>query len=452
MSPTQETWTHELGELWRLAWPMILAQLGFMTMGLVDTLMVGHVGQLALAGVSLGNLWSFAFIIFGMGLLRGLDPYFAQAHGAGDRRSVEIVLGRALVMATLAALPITAVHALAGPGLLELGQPEQAASVAASYCMRTGFSVLPMMLFLTISQLFQNLGKPRSPMIVVAMGNVINLALNGVLVFGVEALGIQGMGAMGTAWATLSVRWAMLILLVIVGWPLLSPYMPRDLSPILAWRAQLKMWTQVLPVGFQSALESWAFTAMGLMVGVFGERALAAHSIALNLASLSFMVVLGLSGAAAARVGHLLGAGKPWRRAGWLAVGMSVAWMSCSATVFLTQSTRLASLFTHEQAVIAMAATLLPVAASFQLFDGVQAVAFGVLRGAGDTRWPALANILGYWLLGLPLAYFVGVHQGRGPVVIWQCVALALVVVSVTLLIRLRVIMARGGIRVERAE
>ena len=443
------SWREEARVLWALAWPMILAQLGFMTMGLTDTIVVGHVDERALASVALGNLWSFSFLIFGMGVLRGLDPFFAQGHGAQDQRALTLTLWRALGLAAGVSAPIVAAHLIAEPGMSALGQPAPTIPLAASYSAIVSLSVLPMMVSLTLSQLLQNLGKPRGPMLVVASGNVVNLGANLALVFGVPALGVPALGALGSAWATVIVRVAMLALMIAVAWPVLRQHLPTGHgAALMDLGAGLDLLKRTLPVGFQSALESWAFGAMGLMVGVFGERALAAHSVAMNLAALSFMIVLGLSGAAAARTGHLIGMGQPWRRAGWLAVGMAVAWMSCSALTFLLLAKPLASLFTREQAVVAAAASLLPVAASFQLFDGIQAVAFGVLRGAGDVRWPALANILGYWVLGLPLAYGLGVVQGRGPVVIWQCVALALVVVAATLLWRLRRVMDSGGLRV----
>lgn len=452
MSSPTNTLGQEARALWSLAWPMVLAQLGFMTMGLVDTLAVGHVSEAALSSVALANTWSFAFLIFGMGMLRGLDPHFSQAHGANQPQKVAIVLGRALVLAAAMTGPLMLMHWLAEPGLRALAQPAASLPLAGDYAQMISFSILPMMIFLAISQLFQNLGKPRAPMVVVAIGNLLNGLLNWVLVFGVEALSIKPMGALGTAWATLSVRWAMCLTLIVIGWPLLKQYMPQDWRPLRAPQPHLKLWAQALPVGFQSALESWAFTAMALMVGSFGQEAVAAHAIAMNMAALSFMVVLGISSAAAARVGHLIGAGLPWSRSGWLAISMGAAWMSCSALIIFTFPAHIASLFTYEQAVIATAATLLPVAASFQLFDGVQAVAFGVLRGAGDTRWPALANIFGYWLLGLPLAYFFGYKAAYGPVTIWRCVALALVVVSAILILRLKVIIRRGGARVVTEE
>lgn len=440
----------ELRALWTLAWPMILGQLGFMTMGVVDTVMVGRVSQRALAAVSLGNLWSFGIVIFGLGLMRGLDPFFSQAHGADDHESLGLTLWRALVIGALASIPMTLGHLIAAPGMALLDQPTETIPVAASYCLIVGTSMLPLMLFTAISQLFQNMGRPRGPMVVVALANVVNLGLDASLVFGLETpLGtIPALGAMGCASATAGVRWCMLLFMVALGWPVLRAYTRPAWSALRRWQPYRALLAYGLPISFQSALESWAFGAMGLMMGMLGEVELAAHAVALNLAALSFMVVLGLGGAASARVGYLIGAGKPWRAAGWLAIGMGTGWMALSAMVLRTIPHELAGLFTDKAAVLALAAQLVPVAAAFQLFDGVQAVAFGVLRGAGDARWPALANIVGYWLLGLPLAYIFGVRLHPNPLTIWWCIVLALVVVSAVLLVRLRMVMARGGLRV----
>jgi MATE family multidrug resistance protein len=203
-----------------------------------------------------------------------------------------------------------------------------------------------------------------------------------------------------------------------------------------------------LPVAVQVALEAWAFNVAGLMVGTTGATALAAHTIALTLASFTFMVPLGIGGAASTRVGNLLGAGHRWQRAGWLAVGMAALWMFGCGLGLYAFTTPILGLFSSDAAVLAVGATILPIAAAFQLFDGVQASTFGVLRGAGDTRWPSLANLLGYWVLGLPLGWVLATRGEMGAVGVWLGLALGLAVVAGLLLLRLWSVARSGGTRV----
>jgi Na+-driven multidrug efflux pump len=181
-------------------------------------------------------------------------------------------------------------------------------------------------------------------------------------------------------------------------------------------------------------------------MGALGSAELAAHAIAINIVSLTFMVPFGIGSAAATRVGNLVGAGHPWQRAGWLAVGVGVAWMTLTSTALVFAPGPLARLYTPDAAVVGVAVVILPIAGAFQLFDGVQAVSFGVLRGAGDVRVPALANVVGYWVVGLPLAWWTGVHQAQDAARVWSALAVALVIVAALLLARLSWVGRRGAV------
>lgn len=447
MKPADEarSWTDELREIVTLAWPAVLSQLGMMLMGVVDLLLVGRLGEDAMASVGLGTTWSFGTAIVVLGAASGLDPLLAQAFGAGDRAGAGRTMIRGGAMLLLMMLPVALLHLVAGPGLRWMNQPAAVIPDADLYCRLLIPSLPAMVLFNLVRQTLQADGRMFPAAVAVIVGNVFNLVVAWALVYG--HLGAPPLGVAGVGVATTLGRWVMLAVIAWMGRDLLREIWPR-MEGILSTAAIGQLLAVGLPVGFQVGLEVWAFTASTLLVGAFGPTAVAAHMVALNLASLSFMVPMGISAAAATRVGNLLGAGHPWSRAGWTALGLGVTVMSMSALVFASFPTALARLYAPtDPAVVAMAATLLPLAAIFQLFDGTQVVCFGVLRGAGDTRMPALANLIGYYALGLPIGTWLAFH-GWGPQGQWVGLVIGLAVVAGLLVLRLRWTAARGGFRV----
>lgn len=430
----------ELSALWRLAWPVVLGQIGMVAMGTVDLMMVGRLGERELAAVGMGNLWSFGVLIIALGTLRGIDPLFSQAHGAGDRAGVGAALGRAVLVALLLSVPVDLLHRLAGPGLRLLQQPEEAIGLAAAYVDAVRWGIVPYLLFNVQKLFLQNLGRTLLPTLVILAANVLNVALNALFIYGF------GWGVVGCGWSTAGCRLLSLLMLVALAWPLLRQYPRPPLRALAAPRAVGRVLGVGLPVGFQYGVEVWAFNAAGVMAGWLGTTAFAAHQILLNITALTFMVPLGLGIAASARVGQKLGAGERWQPAGWVAVGATACWMLlCAAGLWLLAPSAL-RLYTTETAVISVALTLVPIAVAFQLFDGVQAVTAGVLRGAGDTRSPALVNLLGFWGLGLPVAYVWGVTTGdaRG---IWLGLMAGLGAVALLLVAQLWRVSRAGGYR-----
>lgn len=446
MNPSDEArgWGDELREIVALAWPAVASQLGMMLMGVVDLLLVGRLGEDAMAAVGLGHTWTFGVAIVVLGTASGLDPLLAQAFGAGDRRGAGRTFVRGAALLLTMAVPVIALHFAAAPGLRALSQPAGAIPLADTYCRLLAPGVPAMVLFNLVRQTLQADGRMMPAAIAVVVGNVFNAIVGYVLVYG--AFGAPKLGVAGVGIATAAGRWVMLLALVWAGRDLLREIWPREW--VLGRAALVQLLTVGLPVGFQVGLEVWAFTAATLLVGAFGSTAAAAHIVSLNLASMSFMVPFGISAAAATRVGNLLGAGHPWQRAGWTALGLGVAVMTLSATVFASFPAPLARLYApSDPQVVALAAQLLPIAAFFQLFDGTQVVCFGVLRGAGDTRVPALANVVGYYLIGLPVGAWLA-HSGLGPRGVWMGLVLGLAVVAGLLVWRLRWTAARGGYRV----
>lgn len=435
----------EIKRLFELAWPAVVGQLGWMLMGVVDTLMVGHYSENALAGVGLGNTWAFGASILALGAAQGLDPVFAQAFGAGDPRAAGRALAGGCAVVGLIGLPVAIAHEFAGAGLGALGEPADLLPIADAYCKVLVFSLPALFVFAIVRGMLQARGRMFPATVAVFVANIANFGLNASLVYG--RFGFPELGAVGSAWATLISRTIMAVILVWIGRDTLAAC-AIDLRDAFRPAVVGALAAISVPVGLQVGLEVWAFTGTTLLMGAFGKTAVAAHIVALNLSSVSFMVPYGISAAAASRVGNELGAGRPWTRPAWTAVACGASVMSVSAMLFLAFPATLAAIYSPDAAVIALAATLLPIAALFQLFDGTQAVAFGVLRGAGDTRMPMVINLIGYYLLGLPLGMLLAHGCGLGPRGLWLGLTAGLSTVASLLLVRLRSTAARGGFRV----
>lgn len=436
----------EVRRLVDLALPIAAAQIGLMLHYTADTIMVGRFDANALAAVALGSSWSSAFTLFGFGAALGMDPAFAQAHGAGDARTGERAFVRGFALITLLAVPIVGIHMVAEPGLTWLGQPTESIPLGAEYAAVLGLSVWPMLLFNVVQRALQARGVTRPPMVAALVGAVVNVGINSVMLYGIGDW--PGLGAIGVGWSTVVVRWAMLLLVVALSWSHLRP-LARHLDALRETGRMLALASVAMPVAVQTALEVWAFSGSVVMVGWFGPEAIAGHIVALNMTSMAFMVPLSIGGAAAARVGNLLGAGERWQQAAWTAVTTGTSAMVFTAALFIGVPALLASIYLgpHEPA-FAVAVALLPIAGAFQLFDGAQAVLFGVLRGAGDTRVPSLLAIVAFWMIGLPCSAFLAVNAGMGPQGVWWGLVVGLVTVSLLLVLRVRQVARTGGVRV----
>jgi MATE family multidrug resistance protein len=435
----------ELKRLFGLAWPVSVAYIGSVSLSTVDTVMAGRLGAETMAAVALGALWHVAVSIVAFGAARALDPVVAQAFGAGDRRGVGLGLSRGLAMGALLAVPIAGLLALAGPGLRLLGQPDALTVEAGHYALARIAGVPALMGFVVVRQFLAALGRMREATVAVIGANLVNVFLNWVLMYG--NLGAPRLGAVGCALASAIGEWCMLAAIVRLALPVL-----RDHWPGAAGMFELRPLGRILaiglPLGLTFALEVWAFHAAGLMMGRFGARAIAAHAVAMNLATLSFMLPNGLAAATATRVGNLVGARLPWTRTAWVAVAAGASMMALPAAIFVALPAGLAGLYTRDPEVVAIAAVLLPLAGAFQLFDGTQVVCFGALRGAGDVHLPAIANVVGYWALGLPVGAWLAFRAGAGPAGVWLGLVLSLAVVAAILLLRLAAVARRGASRV----
>ncbi len=429
---------NDVDALLRLAAPLVLIQVGTMLMGVVDTVMVGRVSAAALAAVALGNLYSFSILIFGMGVLFALDPIVAQALGAGDELAVRRGLQRGLLLSLVLTLPLSLLLLTVRPVLQFVGQPAEIIPFAAGYVYRTVWSVWPFFAFVVLRQTLQAHHRPAPIIATIVIANALNAVLNYGLIFG--KLGFPALGVFGSAWATMASRWVMAVLLLAFGWRDLRPYL-RALAPrLFDARAMGRMLKIGTPIGAQMLLEGGAFGAVALLMGWLGVAQVAAHQVAINLASLTFMVPLGVSSAAAVIVGHAVGRGDAdgVRRSTFAALGIGAGFMLLTAVVLVGIPDLLAGMYTEDTAVLQLAVVLLPIAGVFQVFDGLQVVAIGLLRGLGDTRVPMIVNVVGFWCIGIPISLWLGFVLELGAVGLWWGLVAGLFIVAMFLIVRVR--------------
>jgi MATE family multidrug resistance protein len=426
----------ELRALVRLAGPVVAAELGWMAMWLVDTVLVGHVSAEAIGAVSVGGNVFFTVAIFGMGLLLGLDFTVAHAAGAGNRDAVNHALVDGLHLALLATVGLTVVALALRPFFAWAGVRPAVAAQALPFYVAMLWSICPLLVFSALRRYLQALGRVLPIMLAVLTANIVNLAAGWMFIFG--HLGAPALGAIGAGWATTASRLyeALAIVAYIVVVERRRPTGLRHVSLRPRIRQLARLTRLGLPAATQLTLEVGVVATATTLAATLDTVSLAAHQVALGIVSVSFMVPLGVASAAAVRVGRALGERDvpAARRAGWTALGVATVVMLSSGLTFLLVPRPILRVFTDDPAVIETGVALLRVAAAFQLFDGIQVVATGVLRGTGDTRTPMLANLGGHWLLGLPVGALLCFRAQLGVIGLWIGLSVGLIVVAVTLL------------------
>jgi len=432
----------DLKTLFATAAPVVFVQLGLMAMGVVDTILVGQVSADALAAVALGNMYFMTTGMLGMGVLFALDTVVSQAVGAKDDRGVARGVQRGLVLAVVMCLPLFVPLAFSRAVFEALRQPAEVVPIASSYVDLSIPGLFPFFAFIVLRQSLQAMGKLTPIVIAIVFANLLNLLLCWIFVFG--NLGAPALGAVGSAIASTIGRWAMALFLLAVAWRDLRPSLKPFCREALETAPLLRMLRLGLPIGFQFVLEVGAFSFVGILMGQISAIALAANQVTLTLVSLTFMVPLGVSVSAAVLVGRAVGRRDPdgARRAARLSLATSLTFMALSGLSLFLFPHAIASLYSKDPAVVAIAATLIPIAGVFQVFDGLQVTSGGVLRGMGETRSPMFANLVGYWLIGFPVSLGLGFGLGFGPRGLWWGFVVALVVVATFLVSRVRVKLA----------
>jgi multidrug resistance protein, MATE family len=424
----------ELRPMLRVAIPVIFAELGWMSMGVVDTIMVGPLGPAAIAAVGVGTSLHMAFAIFGMGLLLGLDTLVSQSFGARQFTACHRWLFHGVLLALGLTAPLMLVCGALYFAIPSLGfHPDVRPLLEAFFAVIIWSSPL-LLLYAAFRRYLQGIHLVTPVMFALVSANLVNAGANWVLIYG--HFGLPALGVAGSGWATLLARFYMAA--VLLGAILIyDRWHIRDLSAIQYDRRWLRRLIQLgFPAASTVALEVGVFAAATALAGRLAPVAAASHQIALNIAALSFMIPLGLASAGAVRVGHAVGAQDPRRAAaaGWTAILLGIAFMATAAAVFVIAPRMLIGLFTREEGVLALGSSLLFVAAIFQLFDGLQGVATGVLRGLGDTRTPMITNLAGHWLFGLPLGYSLCFAYGFGVIGLWIGLSAGLIIAGAVLL------------------
>lgn len=427
----------ELASLMRLAVPVVLTQVGSMALNVVDVLMIGHAGVELLAAASLGSVWIMGTLVIGMGVILGLDPIITQAHGAGDQETLGLSLQRGIVLALALSIPLACLWLATEPALLLAGQAPHLAAMAHDYVLVQIPSIPAYLVFSAQRQYLQGRGMVKPAMWITLGVSGLNILFNWALIFG--NLGMPALGLVGAGLATCMTRTC--LALGLAAWIRAGRLHQGAWVP---WSRKALDRTSLaallalgLPIGLQLGLDVWAFELVTLLAGQLDTASLAAHSIVLNLVALAFMIPLGISSAAVTRVGNLLGQGhaQSARRVTWLAIALGAAIMTIAALAFIAFRDRLPRLYNRDPSVVQVASGLLIIAAMFQLFDGIQVVAGGVLRAMKQTRTAALFNVIGYYGLGLPLGIVLAFALDLGVEGLWYGLSAALAIIAASLLL-----------------
>jgi MATE family multidrug resistance protein len=420
----------------RLALPVVIAELGWTTMSTVDTIMVGRLSAEAIGAVALGSALFLGVTIFGMGLLLGLDTVISQAYGAGNLRDCHRSLVHGIYLALALTPPLTLVlHGVVrllprfgiAPGVLTLTVP---------YMRPIIWSLLPLLLYAASRRYLQATGHEKVVMTAYIAANLLNALVNWTLIFG--KLGFPRIGVAGAAWATFLSRVFMagFLLAAILYYDRKGPRQLLPLPLAIEWPRVLRLLDLGIPAALQITLEVGLFSAATALAAGLDADSLAAHQIAITVASTTFMVPYGVSSAAAVRVGQAVGRRDPDGvvRAGWMAIALGVGFMGSAALALWIVPRPIIAFFTSDPGVLGVGVSLLSVAALFQLFDGLQVVTIGVLRGLGDTRTPMFAGLFGYWVLALPAGWALAFPLGLGVRGLWFGMLVGLFAVGVSLL------------------
>jgi MATE family multidrug resistance protein len=445
------TFRTELRPTLRLALPLVLAELGWMSMAIVDTMMVGRLpnSAVAIAAVSLGGILVNVLAMFG-----GLDTLVSQAFGSGERedchRSLLHGIYLSLVLTPLLITPVWFFE----PLLRAMHIAPDVIALAVPYSKALAWGTLPLLLYFAVRRCMQAMNMVRPIAFALITANLINAGGNWILIYG--KLGAPAMGAVGSGWST---AWARTYLsAVLVGYFLWYDRRHRTRLLHTPIQPELRRIRRLIALGFPAAmqitLEVGVFALVTALIGRLGAVALASHQIALNTVSFTYMVPLGISSAAAVRVGQAIGRKDPQGAgdAGSTAIFLGAAFMTCMSIVLLVIPSWIARAYTPDRAIIHNTIILLAAGAAFQLFDGIQTVATGALRGLGDTRTPMLCHFAAYWIIGLPLGAWLCFTRGWGAFGLWAGLSLALILIGIVLLVVWRRSVRQLALSVERAQ
>ena len=421
-----------------LAFPVMITQAGQMIVQFADNIMVGKLGTSQFAGVGFANMVFMVGFVFCSCFTQGTIPFIGQNYGKGEHKKVASYFSNALFLDSVVCVTVMAIMWGIIPLMDHMGQDPQILGYAKEYFRIMIFSMAPFVLFYVIRALTEGVGNTKYTMYITIICNAINIFLNWVLIFG--HLGFEAMGVKGAAVATLVSRIAMLAigLGVLLTGKLYKRYL-KDIKFSAINTGEIKQLVQTsFPIGFQGLVEVTAFSIAGIMVGWFGQEAMAAHQAAQTIITFSFMVAQGVGVAATIRVSHQYGEGRyaDARKAGFAATHISIALMTLAGIAFVVFNDIIPYIFTKDHNVAEIAGNLLYVASAFQIFDATQLSALASLRALKDVKWPLILSIVSYYVVCIPMGYIGGTLLHLGPIGVWYGLMLGLMFASALFLYR----------------
>ena len=423
-----------------LSYPVMLSMLGQVMTGVADSIMIGRTGATPLAAASLANIVFFLLFTFGIGVSYSITPFVAEADGKNDKSLIVDLLKNSFLINMVAGVLLTVIGLLSNHLLYFANQPEDVVDLAIPYLQIIALAIIPSMVFQTYRQFGEGLHSTRIAMIIVLSCNLLNILLNYLLIYG--KYGFPELGLNGAGWATLISRILMGVLMAayIYYGKKFRDYQAGFSIGSYSRKLINRMLHVGIPAGIQFIFEVSAFGFSAIMMGWMGTEALAAHQIAINLASISYMTTSGIGAAATIRVGSYLGKQDipTLRKAGFTLMNMALAIMTLWGIVFIFWRQELPMIYINDPAVISIAAPLLIIAGLFQLSDGMQVVCAGALRGLQDVKIPSLMILIAYWVIGLPLGYWLGFTMEYGPNGIWIGLLIGLTVTATAMFVRFK--------------
>ena len=429
--------TH-IKETLKLALPISAGQLGHIMLGVIDSAMVGKVGSASLAAASLVNGMCFLVIVLGLGLTMASTPLIAMSKGARKFSDCGKILNHSLIVNVFFSVFLMIATYSVSYLIPFLHQPKEVTVLAIPYLRILSLSIIPFILFQCYRQFLEGLSLPYPPMVIAILANISHAFLNWIFIYG--NLGAHAYGLFGAGVATTFTRWAMAMVLIVyvLNYKKTVAFKPKPKFIPIDYALIKKLVRIGIPSGLQYFLEVATFTFAAIMIGWIGKTQLAAHQIALNIASITYMVILGISFAGTIRVGTAFGHRDiaEVRKSGFTAISLAALTMLCFGIIIVSTRNLLPLFYIKEKEVIELASKLLIIAALFQIFDGLQSSGISVLRGLADTKIPMIISFGAYWLIGIPVAALLGFYFRLGAVGIWIGLLLGLAVLGISMVFR----------------
>lgn len=438
---TSKSYKRHAIETLQLAYPIMIGQFGYTLMGLVDSMMVGRVGAEELAASSVGLSVFFIILVFGLGVSFAISPLTAIAEGSNNKSESSSIFSNGLYINVVVGIFLGLLTYFTADVIRYLNQPPRVTELAIEYTKILAISIIPIMFFQSYKQFVDGLSETRPAMIVVILANIVNAIVNWLLIFG--NWGFPELGLNGAGYATFFSRIFMAFgfYLFVTRSSRFKEYTLKIFPVVIDKIISKKILKVGIPAGFQHLFEVGAFSFASIMVGWLGTYPLAAHHIALNIAGVTYMIVWGIAASGSIRVGNELGANNipGIRKAGFVAIVLSFLIMLLFGIIMIFTKNIIPYFYIDEIHVVEIASGLLMIAAFFQIFDGTQATAIGILRGLTDLKVPTLITFVAYWIIALPGAYLLGFIFEWGVEGVWIALLLSLVFSAIALTLRFQI-------------